>query len=452
VRTLRPEPLALPTATPRVTARPPFATPFFYGWVVVGVSMSVSFLAGTTGQIFMAIMLKPMSEELGWSRSETAGAVFFGTVCGGAMAPLTGWLADRFGGRALMPLGALAVGLALIWQGGTADLLQFYLAYAIARTVASNFASGVVPLTLAANWFRRRRGRAMGFISMAFPLGGSAMTLLGQMVMEHSGWRTVFVLAGVVLIIGGVLPALFLLRRQPEDVGLTPDGEAPVHAPAATATAATLPVAHSAPAHEESFTLSEAVRTSTFWLLVATISITNLPNASLSYQMVAYYSDQGVPTAIAAGALSAFAFAGAVSSVVWGYLSERISERILAVSVMLFAIGSTVLMWTVHDPIFVIPLGGLLGLAARGEGALLNMIVAHYFGRGHYGKITGLIQPFSFIGLGGGPLLASVLFDLTHGYQWVFISALACYGAGIVCILLTRAPQRPRRPASLSAG
>ncbi|MSQ09692.1 MAG: MFS transporter [Dehalococcoidia bacterium] len=396
--------------------------------------MAISFAASTTGQIFMAIMLKPMTEELGWSRSETAGAIFFGTLCGGLMAPATGMLADRFGARLLTPVGAAVVGVALLWQGGTVTLWQFYAAYAIARAVASNFLSGVAPLTTAANWFYRMRGRAMGLMSMAFPLGGSALTIAGQVLMEQAGWRAVFTTFGVLLLVVGVLPSILLLRRRPEDVGLLPDG--------ARAAAPGVANTRLAPAFEDSFTLPEAIRTSAFWLLVGAQTVSNLPNASLSYQMVAYYTDQGVAAALAAGALSAFALCGAVSSVLWGFLSEHVAERTLVLLVTAMAMAGALLMMTVHEPWLVVPLGGFLGLAARGEGALLNMMVASYFGRGHYGKITGVMQPFNFVGLGAGPLVASLIFDLTHNYDLVFTSAIACY---VVCIALMLVVRRPVR-------
>ena len=187
---------------------------------------------------------------------------------------------------------------------------QFYVAYAISRAIASNFLSGVAPLTTAANWFRRKRGRAMGFNSMAFPLGGSAMTLIGQLVLARSGWRSVFALSGSALLLAGVIPSALLLRRHPEDVGLLPDGEA-APAPEEIET-----VAQQGPPAEESFTVQEAVRTLTFWLLVGTQTINNIPNAAISYQKVTYYTDQGIEAAIVAGALSAYAFCGAVSAAV----------------------------------------------------------------------------------------------------------------------------------------
>lgn len=87
------------TPTPHRLACPSIATPFFCGWLVVVISMSVAFLASATGQILIGIMLKPMSEELGWNRSMTAAAITLGTICGGLMSPVTGLLASRFGAR-----------------------------------------------------------------------------------------------------------------------------------------------------------------------------------------------------------------------------------------------------------------------------------------------------------------------------------------------------------------
>ena len=54
-----------------MTIAPPFRTPFFYGWVILAVSMAGCFLAAATNQIFMGVMLKPISDDLGWSRTAT---------------------------------------------------------------------------------------------------------------------------------------------------------------------------------------------------------------------------------------------------------------------------------------------------------------------------------------------------------------------------------------------
>src|SRR3954470_24633105 len=82
-------------------------TKVFYGWYVLGITMLSAFLAAGTSQLFMSIMLKPMTDDFGWSRSATTGAITVGTILGGLVSPVFGRLADRYGPRVLMTLGAL---------------------------------------------------------------------------------------------------------------------------------------------------------------------------------------------------------------------------------------------------------------------------------------------------------------------------------------------------------
>ena len=49
--------------------------PFFYGWLIVAIVMLASFLAAGLSNITMAVVLKPISDDFGWSRSLTAAAV-----------------------------------------------------------------------------------------------------------------------------------------------------------------------------------------------------------------------------------------------------------------------------------------------------------------------------------------------------------------------------------------
>ena len=60
---------------------------FFYGWVIVVIAMLSGFLASGVSNITMAVVLKPISEDLGWSRTLTAAAVTAGSLGGGILAP-----------------------------------------------------------------------------------------------------------------------------------------------------------------------------------------------------------------------------------------------------------------------------------------------------------------------------------------------------------------------------
>jgi len=85
--------------------------PFFYGWIIVAISMLAGFFSAGVSNITMAVVLKPLSDDLGWSRSLTAAAVTVGAISGGVLSPFFGPLADRLGPRFLLPAGGTLVGL-----------------------------------------------------------------------------------------------------------------------------------------------------------------------------------------------------------------------------------------------------------------------------------------------------------------------------------------------------
>ena len=415
----------------------PKAGRIFYGWYVVGIVMVGGFLAAGCSQLFMGVMLKPMSEDLGWTRTETSGAITLGTFAGGLLAPGMGWLTDRYGPRLLAPFCALVVVAMYFILSNVSSLVVFYVAYILARGLSNSALSGVVPLTLATNWFRRYRGRAMGLVSMSLPLGGSVLVLVGQLVIEAQGWRIVFAIFGMALLVLYIGPALFIIRRRPEDIGLLPDGATQLSQDDASMKGYQ---------PEISWSLKQAVRTTTLWLLIAGLFFGLLANGAIGYHLVAYYSDKGISATTAATALSLYGFTGALANALWGVLVERISERALAVFAMLLSSAAVLFLLTVEATPAAFAFALVFGLAARGESSLIMIMVAQYYGRASYGTINGFITPFQMLGLGLGPLVASISYDLSGSYDNAFFLFAAFFGLSAVALFMAR---RPPLPAAL---
>jgi OFA family oxalate/formate antiporter-like MFS transporter len=407
----------------------------FYGWYVIGVAMVGAFLCGgMTSQVFFSVMLKPLTSDLGWSRTEVTGAITLGTLAGGLLAPLAGALVDRFGPRFIAPLGAIAVSASLIVLSQVESLVVFYVSFILARGLSSTAVTGVVSSTLAANWFRRMRGRAFGLIAMAVPLGGSAGALAAQPLIEGPGWRSVFIVFPALLLVTFVLPAVLIYRRRPEEVGLVPDGD--------TAEALSAAGRVVAPP-EDSWTLREATRTRALWLLIAGLFIGTLANGAVSFHLVAYYTDKGMSSTVAAAAISLYAFCGAIANFVWGFLVERVSERLLLAVAMIISGLSLLLTLPVQAAAPALAVAALYGLAARGEGTLVNTVIAQYYGRESYGRIAGMVSPFNMAALGLGPLLASISFDVTGSYTAAFGLFSTTYLSSAALLWLARKPSRP---------
>ena len=361
--------------------------------------------------VFFSVILKPLTSELDWSRSQVTGAVTLATIAAALMAPISGVLVDRYGPRILAPVGATIVALAMVAIGQVQSLFVFYVAYVVARGFSSATVTGVVSQTLAANWFRRMRGRSFGLLSMCVPLGGAFAAIAAQPLIDAHGWRSVFVVFPPIIFVCFAIPALLIYRRRPEDIGLLPDGAAPGSVAGGGG--------RGTEAVEDNWTLAEAIRTRTLWLLAGGNTIGTLTGGAVSFHLVAYYTDKGMSAEVGALAVSLYALFGAVASLIWGFLIERVPERVLLVTAAMTAGLTLLLMVLVQSPVPGLLVAALYGTAARGEGALVNTIMANYYGRASFGRIVGFVSPFTSAALGIGPLIASLTFDTTGSYDGV---------------------------------
>ena len=127
--------------------------------------------------------------------------------------------------------------------------------------------------TVLAKWFVRLRGRALAYGNLGQRLGQGAVPVMAQLIITGAGWRWAAASLGVFAWGLTLIPVLLWMRRQPEDMGLRPDGDPPVREGAA---AAAEDRERRPPTSEIHFTLREALRTRTFYILLAVLCITEL--------------------------------------------------------------------------------------------------------------------------------------------------------------------------------
>jgi MFS family permease len=411
--------------------------PFFYGWIIVAISMLAGFFSAGVSNITMAVVLKPISDELGWSRALTAAAVSAGAIAGGGLAPFFGPIADRLGPRLLLPAGGTLVGLFAFGVSLSTEPWQFYATFVPARALTEFLLCGIVPFTAVANWFYLQRPRAMGLVAMSVPLGASALSLVYQFLVAHYGWRSAFLALGISLWILVVIPGAIFLRRQPEDLGLTPDGMPAGLQPDGPLS---LEQERQKAASERSWTRGDAMRTNTFWLLVASTFLASLATGGIAFHTVAYFTDNTIAPGTAAGALSVMALAGAMGNGLWGALAERIHPRWLSVTTMLISACAVALLMQPRGSLTVYIFAVLFGLTARGAAVLTQILLARYFGRRSYGAISSVLDPFHKGGLGLGALLAGIAFDFAGNYRTIFAIFLWNYLLSALLLFLARRP------------
>ena len=431
----------MPAVSPITTWRP--RTPFYYGWLVLGTAALGAFAATGVAQVVLGGIQNLIFEDMGWDRSTIAFAVTAGTWASGLLTPLVGRLADRYGPRGLMPGAALVVGACYFALAGIQSVWHFYAAYIVARAIANPNLIGVVPRTLAVNFFERKRNFALGLTSMARPVGGAINVQLISFVAQAYSWRAAYRGLGVFTLVLAV-PLFLIMRRRPEDIGLRPDGRPPSSRPPLAAASASEP-------RRLDWRVGEVARTPTFWFVVAAESVTILTEGAMAFQVVLYLRDSEVSQPVAAAALSLATLFGALVSPGWGFLSDRFAPRRLAMVALSTSAVVTSLFLAADPATLGFFLVVLWGAASGGLNALGSMMIADYFGRRSFGSIIGLMGPFQLGFLGLGPTFGAILYSLTGDYTALFVYAVAGYCVAFLFVYKARAPRPPSRAGASPA-
>ena len=414
-------------------------TPFYYGWLVLGITALATFAASGLTQVVLGGVQVYITDESGWDEGSLAYAATIGTWASGMIAPLIGRLADRFGPRWLMPFGLVVASVAFFVIAGSSAIWQFYAGYVIGRAVSNPVLVGLVPRTAAVNFFRQRRNMALALVSIFRPTAGAVNIQIISLIARHQGWRAAYRYLGVLSLII-ILPVIFFVRRRPEDIGLLPDG-----ASTDRARESRVSVRPQSITTEFSWTAKEAIKTSAFWLLLIITALGTLASAATGFSMVPFLvQDAGLSTASAAGVLS-FATFLAVANLFWGYLADRISPRRCLMVMMVGAGTMMVYLMTVNSVSEALLFAVVWGVFSGGLGSLENMVLAEYFGRESYGTILGVFSPLQMVALGLGPALASTARSLAGDFYPLYIAMAAAYFVSAVLMFIAKPPRRPIR-------
>ncbi|MCI0790532.1 MAG: MFS transporter [Chloroflexi bacterium] len=417
-------------------------TPFFYGWLILGMSALGTYAASGSAQLVLGGIQNFIFEDMGWDRSTIAYAVTAGTWTSGFLTPFIGRMADKYGPRGLMPSAALIGGVAFLVLGGVQSVWQFYAAYIVARAIPNPILVGVVPRTAAVNFFRRRRNLALGISAMARPFGGAINIQVFSLIANAYSWRTAYRVHGLIAL-AIVLPLLLVMRRRPSDIGLEPDGDEPQpdRSRASGRSRTSRPVL----AQEFSWTSGEAALTSAFWLVVIAESLVTLTSGTINFQIVPYLRDSGASVAVAAAGLSLSSLLGSLGNPLWGHLSDRFSPRRMVLGLLSLTVFAVALFLVIPNSNLAFAAIVFYGTVAGGLNILGNMMIAQYFGRASFGAITGLVGPFQTGALGLGPTLGALIFAYTGGYTWLFAYGVVAYIGALICMMAARPPKLPRR-------
>ncbi len=408
----------------------------FYGWWVILTGAIISSLgAGFYFYGFTTLFL-PISAELGLTRAATSTVFAIARLEGGVEGPIAGWLIDRFGGRKLLMIGLLFFGAGYIAMHWMNSYLTFIILYALVIAIGYHCGFSHAVYALANKWFIRNRSKATGIISSAFGVGGAVIVpMLGWLIIQY-GWRMAVVIAGVTPLVIG-LPLCLVIADTPESKGLLPDGdEVEVKEVAGKSSRA---------AGEVSFTVREAMKTLSFWILCLAFILRMFVTGGIWVHMVPLLVFKGFDELGAANAIGLLLIFSIPSRFIFGWLGDIYPKRYLLMLCCLINVASLIILLTAQS-LWQVYLFVIIFALGYGIAPLNISIVGEYFGRKNFATIRGIMGAIYAVGIITGPIYAGYIYDVTQSYQVAFITFIVLYGIATLVFIFARRPKPPVRP------
>ena len=394
-----------------------------YAWIVAGLTCLALLAVGGVRSSF-GVFVQPLQHEFGWDRAAISVTAVLSMLLYGALGPLAGRLADRYGPRWVLVVSVCLAGVGALASSTMSRLWQFHLYYGVITSIGAGGAAMVTAAAMTSRWFAERRALVMGLAGAGASAGQLAILPLAAHLEMTYGWRWSFAAMGSILLVV-VLPVLvFFLRDDPAEKGLAPYG-----------TRTDAGAGGPAPDLWKVTPLRVAARTRTFWLLLGSFFVCGYTSSGLiGVHLIPHAVDHGFPKMAASGAMGLMGAMNVVGTTASGYIADRYGKRI-PLAMYYFLRGLSLFFLLVVRSVGELNLFAIIfGLNYISTVPPTSMLTADLFGRRSVGALFGWI----FFGHQVGAALASyvggAMYDLTGAYDWAFISAgiLGILAAGMV--------------------
>jgi len=398
----------------------------FYGWwIVLAAFLNLLFSVGIVYYGF-PVFYPSMVDSLGFTRSQLTQGFLLGFVFAGLLfGVFAGALIDRLGSRQVIRIGIWCVGVPLILMGSMTRLWQYYL-LCIAEVLGYVLTGPIPNQVLISNWFRVKRGRAMGTAYLGLGVGGAISPLLINSLIQNFGWRHSFEIVGALILIVLFPISQWVTRSSPRELSLLPDGISP--------TESGNDLASGEGGSAIGGGVTRALRSTNFWLIVAGCTLTIGAIGAVTQHLILFLVGRGYSLSSASRVSSALLVSSLAGRVVVGYFADRYSRKnVMALFYLVLALAIPLLLMA-ERPAAVWAFALLCGFAMGADYMLIPLVTAECFGLSALGKILSLIIMGYSIGQWFAPWLTGRIFDIRHTYNpaWIIMSAAAAVGAALI--------------------
>ena len=349
----------------------------------------------------------PITMANGWGRETFALTIALQNLIWGAVQPITGALADRYGAFKIMIAGGALYALGLAGMAITSDVLNFTIAGGLLIGLAQTATTySVVYGILGRNVPAEKRVWAMGITAAAGSFGQFLMIPAEQGLLSAFGTQDALLI--LALMASLMIPTAFMLREK------------------------NFHHLHSHGDQTIKQALAEAIKNPSFQLLTLGYFVCGFQVVFIAVHLAPYLKDLsstypavGAP-AVATTALALIGLFNIFGTYSSGYLAQRFPKRYLLSSIYLGrAFAITAFIWIPPSPMSTYVFAAIMGFLWLSTIPLTNGIVAQIFGVKYLTMLSGLVFFSHQLGSFCGAFFGGYLFDRTGSYLLVWQIAIA---------------------------
>jgi len=401
---------------------------YFYGYNIVAASFFIQAVSIGSWATY-GVFFNEFQVEFGWSRTMISGASSLNYLISGLFGILAGRLNDKIGPKILITTSGTSLGLAFLLMSLIQEPWQLYLVFGVLVGIGIS-TTDIITLSTVVRWFIKRRGMITGIVKVGTGFGQFTMPALAAALISVYGWRHSYLsMAAANLVI--ILVAAQVLRRDPQGMGLRPNGDSHENFAAQDGTA------------ESGVTLNVALKTGQFWTICVAWFSVFFCILTIPIHIVPHARDLGLSFATAAGVLSTIGGVSMLGRIVMGTAIDRIGGK--SSLIVCFIVLLCGLIWLqVASKVWMLFLfAAVYGFAHGSFWTVVSPTIAEFFGTLSHGVLFGIILFGGMVGGSVGPLIAGLIFDTTGSYQIAFIMLTGMATIGLALITLLKPLQKP---------
>lgn len=349
----------------------------------------------------------PITSANGWGRETFALTIALQNLIWGAVQPITGALADRFGALKIMLAGGALYALGLAGMAISTNALNFSLAGGLLIGLAQTATTySVVYGILGRNIAAEKRVWAMGITAAAGSFGQFLMIPVEQGLLSSFGANDALLM--LALMASLMIPIAFMLREP--QIANTQQGSNQTIKEA----------------------LTEAMGNPSFRLLTLGYFVCGFQVVFIAVHLAPYlkdlskiYPDVGAP-AVATTALALIGLFNIFGTYSAGILGQRLPKRYLLSGIYISrSVAIMAFVWLPLSPTSTYIFAAIMGFLWLSTIPLTNAIVAQIFGVKYLTMLSGLVFFSHQLGSFCGAYFGGYLFDRTGSYVIVWNIAIA---------------------------